>query len=118
MRQISASIDEADWQKQFYSRQLVAWQTRMICSWMVKLTPDMEPKMAKQLLEEASEISLDGMSPTQTSNEGNKASKVTQSVPTRKDFYDMNDEEIERYLGQGDNGNGSFEALLKGFGRR
>jgi hypothetical protein len=103
----------------FQQRQLVAWQTRMICSWLVKLTPDMESDQANKLLKEATAISLDGMLPEGEPEEEKSARGpvVNPGLATRKDFYNMSDEEIERNLSQSDNGNGSFEALLRGFGK-
>ncbi len=64
-------------------------------------------------MEEAASISLDGAAPTKPT----APSSAQVGLPTRKDFYGMSDEEIEKYLGQGDNGDGSFEQLLQGFGR-
>jgi hypothetical protein len=114
MRQISAEIDQATWMDRFHHRQLIAWQTRMICSWMVKLTPDIEPDMAKELISEALDISLDG------AVHSSKIDKPKDTVkkPTRKDFYEMGDEEIEKYLGSADNPVGSYEQLLGGFKSR
>lgn len=109
MRQISAEIDQSAWLEKFHQRQLIAWQTRMICSWLVKLTPDMTPDMAKKLLEEAASISLDG-------NQGSRVvSPPEESKITRRDFYDMSDDEIEQHLGVADNPAGSFEKLMGGF---
>ena len=113
MRQISAEIDQAAWIEKYHQRQLTAWQTRMICSWLVKLTPELTPESAKSLMDEAASISLDGAAPAKTSN-----TQRPVGVPTRRDFYNMSDEEIEQHLGQGDNGDGSFEQLLQGFGRQ
>jgi len=111
MRQIIAEIDQADWIEKFHTRQLIAWQTRMICSWLVKLTPDMSPETAQDLMSEAANISLDG----QESSKQEKPKVVNSSTPTRKDFYNMSDEEIEQHLGVADNPEGSFEQLLSGF---
>lgn len=111
MRQISAEIDQADWIEKFHHRQLIAWQTRMICSWLVKLTPDMTPEMAQELMKEASAIALDG----QEVDSSQPSVSNNSSKPTRRDFYDMSDEEIEQYLGKADNPDGSFEQLLRGF---
>lgn len=102
----------------FAQRQLVAWQTRMTCSWMVKLTSDMDSEMANKLLEEASSISLDGAEPQQESNNTPVVrTRHDNKLPSKNDFYNMNDEEIERYLGTGENEKGSFESLRAGLGR-
>ena len=118
MRQISAAIDEAVWTERFNDRQLVAWQTRMICSWLVKLTPDMSEEAAKQLLEEAQGISLDGMNPSVEGNNTQKKSSPVSAKPTKNDFYKMSEQDIENSLGQADNGDGSFEALMGSLGLR
>jgi hypothetical protein len=104
----------------FAQRQLVAWQTRMTCSWMVKLTPDIEGDMANKLLEEASNISLDGATPDQEEESPTSKAKpkVSSKLPTKQDFYDMSDDEIEKYLGTGENSEGSFESLRAGLGKR
>lgn len=112
MRQISAVIDERLWLDAFRGRQLVAWQTRTLASWMVKLTSDMEPDMANKLMEEANGISLDNAKPTEG---GQTTKKAAPGVAPKKDFYNMTDEEIEQHLGKSENGNGSFEALSRGF---
>ncbi len=114
MRQISAEIDQAAWIEKYHQRQLIAWQTRMICSWMVKLTSDLTPESGKSLMQEAANITLDGAATPNLSD----SQEMPSTVPTRKDFYSMSDEEIEKHLGQGDNGDGSFEQLLQGFGRQ
>lgn len=80
---------------------------------MVKLTSDMQPDMAKQLIEEASNISLDSTNPSKDAPKS--TSKAAPGVATKKDFYNMTDEEIEQHLGRSENGNGSFEALVSGF---
>jgi hypothetical protein len=116
MRQISAEIDQANWIQGFQQRQLVAWQTRMLCSWLVKLTPDIEPDSARKFMEEAQNISLDGEGHSPPPEQSSK--KTPTGKPTRKDFYDMTDEEIEQNLGQAENPDGSFEQLLQGFGKR
>lgn len=113
MRQISAEIDQAEWLEKFHQRQLIAWQTRMICSWLVKLTPDMTPEMAKKLIEEASDISLDGTQNSRTT-ESPKVQQISDK-PSRRDFYNMTDDEIEEHLGTADNPEGSFEKLMGGF---
>lgn len=118
MRQISAAIDEAEWSKRFNDRQLIAWQTRMMCSWMVKLTPDMSSDMANQLLKEAQGISLDGMNPSVEDEEVKPSAKSSSKLPTKKDFYKMSEEDIEANLGTADNAEGSFEALMGSLGRR
>jgi len=111
MRQISAEIDQANWIEKFHHRQLIAWQTRMLCSWLVKLTPDMTPETASDLMAEAAAISLDGQEAAVK-----KSTDLPSSYkPTRKDFYNMSDEEIEKHLGSADNPDGSFEQLLSGF---
>jgi hypothetical protein len=116
MRQISAEIDQASWLDRFHDRQLVAWQTRMLCSWLVKLTPDMSPEAAKEFIAEAANISLDGAVQPSSSKEFKKVQ--SKGKPTRKDFYDMDDEEIEKYLGKAENQEGSYEQLLGGFAKR
>ena len=80
----------------------------------------MSEETAKQLLEEAQGISLDGLNP---SNEGNgtqsrAVSQPTSAKPTKNDFYKMSEQDIEKNLGQADNGEGSFEALMGSLGRR
>lgn len=75
----------------------------------------MAPEQAKSFMREAAGISLDG----QTSGSTEEASsKKVSNLPTRRDFYDMDDEEIERHLGKADNPEGSFEKLLGGFRNR
>lgn len=118
MRQISAAIDEDTWNKRFSDRQLVAWQTRMICSWLVKLTPDMSSDMANQLLKEAQGISLDGMNPSVDDGKSPIVNKSSVNKPTKQDYYKMSEEEIESNLGKADNEDGSFEALMGSLGRR
>lgn len=78
---------------------------------MVKLTPDMSQEMAQNLMREAASISLDG----QEINPEDSPKVSNSSKPTRRDFYDMDDDEIEQYLGVADNPDGSFEQLLRGF---
>jgi len=114
MRQISAAIDEAAWIEAYKQRQLVAWQTRMLCAWLVKLTPDMTPEMSKNMMEEVMAISLDQVTEN-ASDPTSQKPKVSPGLPTRKDFYNMSDDEIEASLGTADNGNGSFEQLMAGF---
>lgn len=116
MRQISAEIDQAAWIEKYHQRQLVAWQTRMLCSWLVKLTPDMSPETAKKMMEEAASISLDGTERQENSVPTVKMTK-TSAIPTTEDFYNMSDEEIEQYLGKGENREGSFESFRTGFVR-
>lgn len=116
MRQISATIDERLWLEAFRQRQLVAWQTRTSVAWMVKLTSGIEPDMAKTLMEEASNISLDNVNPSKGTS--STTPKAAPGIASKKDFYNMSDEEIEQHLGKSDNGNGSFEALIGGFRAR